>query len=805
LEKSRIKSFNKSFICLYKLVFILIVSTTLFSDSTCTAPPSNTIEYSKQLEFCDDLWSANYYRGEALLSDDLNASKLRALLDLSNNIEVFIKGSTSRKYTLQNNSSSLDLENYFESSSFLNTINVISVQYKDKYIIYKNKDEYKNEIHSINKFLLNSALDEYDNYNNYNKNNTERFNGICRSYFYINTISTTFIQDKIFLDKYQKYRIDINNSYDNYIRGISITPINNNIDITANVNNDIAIEINVSHQNKNEPLPLNIIAAISTDEFEKTLPVQNKSTTLKIGTISSITSIQNIFLFPKITDFSNNKIEALIENLINDEKDRMKELALSGQFGEEIKLEVNNQLSLNYNKELLRQKFNGSMEIVGSQRDLFNVIEDIINENHNYDSKSTNIIEFDIRISDDMKSLDLYNICYENDAELCTKIPKSKRYLYSNKKKSFRLDNSTGNSAISNEVWKDKRGKKKQFEEILKAYVQETEESIYNIQLKCNICPKDRINFIYNDKNNTLRTKRVNSKNSKITIPKGGLKRIEFYTNESYNSENIYAIIKSNDLLYEDLYSSHTIELDEIFKTYLKSKGYYQHNSNLLNDKEICFKPNDITIEIMAPYDNESEKTYDLKNFQITANNKKTDNDAIFNNNIVLQKYNNTSSVDLVVQRNKYEITINNTKNNNYEIKPNLMLRKQYNTNVFIQAKKDPANLFHFLLPGITNFKFLHTQKANKFRGLLKAFITIGAASYTYDEYNNYTNSEILYQDYSEQYENLNDATQSQYNDLNLSINSQYQIMSDHRDAYNIAIGVISGIYLFNIFQYKFN
>ena len=40
-----------------------------------------------------------------------------------------------------------------------------------------------------------------------------------------------------------------------------------------------------------------------------------------------------------------------------------------------------------------------------------------------------------------------------------------------------------------------------------------------------------------------------------------------------------------------------------------------------------------------------------------------------------------------------------------------------------------------------------------------------------------------------------------QYNDLNLSINSQYQIMSDHRDAYNIAIGVISGIYLFNIFQ----
>jgi len=776
--------------------FLILIGGLLYSNTKCYSPPIEST-YATLLEECNEKWNELYYKGNSKNTGNYSQSYNNALSNLIEQISVYVESGYDEDYTESTDNVEYLIKTSDKSYSSAYIIDPIIIKYQDEIIVYKNKIDYKNEHIKLNNILLENAKSEYEYYDTEENPDNFRFEGLINSYIHIRSISNFNLHDADFSADYTKTLRKIQSAYDSYINGLIFTPINQIIYTTHGIANNEKIDIRITHKNKNQPLPSKVFAKITTNEFLKEINVNDGFISFDLGIITSRTSDPKIYFYPKLSDKNNNEINRRYNDFIYQLDEINKTKAFNREFGDGQQIKVIEEIRMSYNKDKLLKKL-GSMKIMGQNTDLYNIIEDIINEKHIYDPSSTENIYFNFELSDDFQYLIMNKI---NNNKPRKVFLKKTKWGDQNKKNSYMIS-----------VWKDSHSRNS-IKKIIRNYVLSMVDEITTTKLMCSVCSNNKIIIKYKDKNNKTTTDDglpFSKNNDFVRVKNGGLKSIKFYNHAKKTSnEYLYATISADDFDYNELYLNKSIELHEILELYLKKNNLYESNKHLLKDGEICYSPSASSFTLQPPYALKGNKSYYLKDFNIKWGADIISASLISNNELKLPLIDSNEDIDLTITRDKhniYKTALNhrNSKSDAIELKGSLFLKENYNHNVFLQIEKTKKGPALYLIPGVSNYFHLKTQKLNKIRGVFKMILSVAFAGYAYDEYKEYDSYKTIYEDYKHQYETLVDGTPNAYASLEFLANYNYDKMREHQDAQNIGLVGLGGLYVFNILQYRF-
>tara|TARA_Y100001970_G_scaffold137457_2_gene169185 strand:+ start:22753 stop:25188 length:2436 start_codon:yes stop_codon:yes gene_type:complete len=750
----------------------------------------------------------DYFIGDVISTGNSEVDKKSVQADLSNSIGVYIESSLEEQFSEDDVSYIVDdivindynvqhylihtlkaeSNNYIQNPIFVQLVSNSGLQH---WVAFKNKKDFESESDETNNFILDQLSYNWKIYKG-TGDNSEKYQALFTSYLLGNCVSGSSIgKDNSTLSEILDIKRQVDAEFYEYLNSIEFSNSSKNkIEISAWEKMDDEININIIDKNSNNRknvIPTRVRAFISTGEFDKSISNSSrKKISFKIPMITSSTTNQDIYFYPEIPLIGSirNDIDKKMQNEKNKLNSYLKKEAETGKFGV-IKLKVTEEISLNYNRDVIMKQFGygsiASLDLPDGSRykTILDFIEQIFKENPQVklSKNSDEMVYFPITANRSKKQV-IFKGDDKNIKTLQLKIGKSNFY------KDWRISSSSWTSSNRNK-----------FKKLVNAYINTKIAKMKKVIVDCALCNNDELRY-YTSKGPKSGLM-LNKNKGSFNYDKGSLEKIELIRKVG-RDEYVYLTINSRDIKQELLFSNSTIELSEIVKDYLKRKDLYDNNKNLIEGTRVCFQEIPITYHLVVPPEYRSKKIKVLYNGS-KKNIKKDGTLKIIKNNM--------SKGNLFFEGNGLSIkksldNKNKTKGNLF-IPTSYKIDKYYDKNIYLEWKPKKIGWDDVLIPGMSNFNLLKSEKNTKLWGIVKMFTFAALSGIAYSEYDLYQEHLEQYELYKNGYNNCIDCPLDMLNNLRNNASESYDLMTEHQTNYNIAIFGVGSLYTYNIIEFS--
>jgi len=772
--------------------------------------PHDNDSYETYRECNSKLGYDDYFIGDVISTGSPSYDRNAAANDLSSSIGNFIESSLEKTFIENEVSYIVDdividdfnVQHYLiqtfkaESNNYIQNaiyIDLVETSGKRHLLAFKNKEEFKQEGDNLNEFILEELSNNLEIYKN-SRDNRDRYRAIFTSFLLGNCISGGSIGgDNKLLSKVLDLKRQVDSEFYKYLNNIEFSNSGKKIiERSPLEKKDDDININVTAKDSKSSnrftTPTRARVFISTGEFNFTKDVSsNKNFNFRIPMITSSTTSQKIYFYPEIPEIG--KIKNDIDPKIKREKDKLrsylKKEAETEKFGV-IKLKINEEIILNYNKNNIRDEFGdgsiASLDLPGGGT-ILTFIEDIF-ENHpkvKFDPMSENTVRFPIAVN---RNMDGGNITIgrasqkSSDKPLVISIGKSV---------------SNGDYRIQSSNWTNKSRNK--FRAIIEKYIDEKTKKIKEITIQCDLCNNDELRYFTSK--GSQGGENLDKDKGTITFDKGSLEKIELIRKTKKN-ENIYLTINSRDIPQSLLFANNKVELSEIIEGYLKTKGLYDNNQNLIGGTKVCFQEMPITYHWAVP------PKYRSKKLKILYNGKKI---PIKNDGTILIQKKNTDQGKLFFEGNglsiKKSLDMKNKTKGTLLIPKSYSIDKYYDQSIYLEPSIQKIGWDDVLIPGMSNFNLLKAEKNTKLWGVIKMFTFVALSGIAYSEYDLYQEHLEQYKFHQNKYNNCTDCLQPELDQWRANATNSYDLMIEHQTNQSIAMFGLGSLYTYNIIEFS--